>query len=84
MACSFSPQLPIFGSEETPVFGADESVTFGVTPCELTLRDSCAIGALAALGSSQNYNFSQNEQAIERAVRDAYFIADLMLTEREK
>jgi hypothetical protein len=85
MACAFVPQQPIFGADESPIFGTDEIPTFGqLPPCTATLRDEFACCALTALGSDQTYNFYQDERAIRQSVADAYFIADLMLEQREK
>ncbi len=85
MSCAFVPQQPIFGADESPIFGADEIPLFGqLPPCTATLRAEFACCALGALGSSQNYNFSTNREAMQQSVKDAYFIADLMLAQREQ
>ncbi len=85
MSCVFVPQEPVFGTDEIPIFGAEEIAAFGaLPPCTATLRDEFACCALSALGSSQNYNFSANREAMGRAVIDAYYIADLMLAQREQ
>lgn len=83
MTCAFVPQLPIFGPDETPIFGTDEIPTFGeLPPCTATLRDEFACCALTALGSDPTYNFSRVDSNLQRSVRDAYRIADLMLAQR--
>ncbi len=85
MACSFVPQIAIYGANETPIYGNDEIPTYGeLPPCTETLRDKFAIGALCALGSDQTYNFSRSDLAFSNSVRDAYILADLMLSQREE
>jgi len=84
MACSFVPQQPIFGANESPIFGTDEIPTFGqLPPCTATLRDEFACCALNALASDQTYNFSRTPDSLRRSVVVAYEVADFMLAQRE-